>query len=94
MSEVRRPQRFSPSDTISIDMELQNESGVYSVYAHFVNTENLKNTMGLYGNGEGSTKLSMRMQSRAAIFPMPGEYLRQYIHVSDVHQREQLHVLR
>jgi hypothetical protein len=85
MSEVHKPQRFSPSDTISIDMEFQNESGVDGVYALFVNTENLKNTVGLYGNGEGSTKLSIKLQSRAATCPVPGEYLCQYIHVSDVH---------
>ncbi|HEX2742130.1 MAG TPA: hypothetical protein VHM69_16940 [Rubrobacter sp.] len=85
MSEVHEPQKFSPSDTISIDMEFQNESGVDNVYALFVNTEYLKNTIGLYGNGEGSTKLSIRMQSRAASYPMPGEYLCQYIHVTDIH---------
>jgi len=85
MSEVHKPQRFSPSDTISIEMEFQNESGVDGVYASFVNTEDLKNTIGLYGYGEGSTRLRTSLQARTGTNLVPGEYLCQYIHVSDVH---------
>jgi hypothetical protein len=85
MSEVHKPQRFSPSDTISIDMEFQNEIGVDGVYASFVNAEDLKNTIGLYGNGGGSTRLRISMQARTATNPAPGEYLCQYIHVSDIY---------
>lgn len=85
MSEVHKPQRYSPSDTISIDMEFQNESGVDGVYALFINAEDLNNTIGLYGNGEGKTKLGLSLQSRIATNAMPGEYLCQYIHVIDVH---------
>ena len=85
ISEVHKPQRFSPSDPISIDMEFQNESGVDRVYACFVNAEDLKNTIGLHGNGGGSTRLRMSLHARMTTEPVPGEYLCQYIHVSDVH---------
>lgn len=85
MSEVQTLQRFSPSDTISIDMEFQNESGVDDVYAFFVNADDLKNTVGLYGNGGGSARLRISLRARAATTLAPGEYLCQYIHVSDVH---------
>jgi hypothetical protein len=85
MWEVHEPQRFSPSDTISIDMEFQNESGVDRVYASFVNAEDLKNTIGLYGDGGGSTRIRISLQAPMTSDPVPGEYLCQYIHVSDVH---------
>src|SRR5215217_7161380 len=79
MSEVYKPQRFSPSDTISIDMEFQNESGVDRVYARFVNAEDLKSTIGLHGNGGGSTRLRISLQAQMATDPVPGEYLCHYI---------------
>jgi hypothetical protein len=85
MSQVQTPPRFSPGDTISIDMEFQNESGVEDVYAFFVNAEDLKNTVGLYGNGAGSNRLNISMRAQTAAAPTPGEYLCQYIHVGDIH---------
>ena len=85
MTEVNTLQRFSPGDTIRIDMEFHNNDGVDDVYAFFVNSENLKHTVGLYGNGEGSARSSISMQARAATNIAPGEYLCQYIRVSDVH---------
>ena len=84
MLEIRGPQRFSPTDTISIDMEIHNEAGVDSVYAAFVHTEDPKNTIGLYGNGEGRPRPRIDLQARTAADPAPGEYLCRYVHVSDV----------
>ena len=66
-------------------MEFQNECGVDDVYAFFVNTEDIKNTVGLYGNGGGSARSRISMRARMATNLVPGEYLCQYIHVSDVH---------
>ena len=85
MSEISKPQRFSPTDTISIDMEFESEAGVDSVYADFVNSEDPKNTIGLHGDGEGSPRLRISMRTRTASNPVPGEYLCRYVHVSDVH---------
>lgn len=41
----------------------------------FVNAEDLKNTIGLHGNGGGSTRLRMSLHARMATEPVPGEYL-------------------
>lgn len=85
MSEVHKPGRSSPSDIITIDMDVQNESGVDEVYAFFVNAENHKNTIGLRGNGGGSTRLRITLRARNSDNPATGEYLCEYLHISDVH---------
>jgi hypothetical protein len=85
MLEPREPRKFSPSDTISIALEIQDDSGVDEVYAHFVNVEDRKHTIGLHGNGGGSTRLGISMEARTATPPAPGEYRCEYIHVRDIH---------
>ena len=85
LSEIYEPQRFSPSNSISIVMEIQDDSGVEEVYALFLNSENRKHRIGLHGDGRGRTRHGIRLETRTAITPAPGEYRCQYIHVRDIY---------
>jgi hypothetical protein len=75
---------YSLGDTIRLELDLRDESGVSTVSAAFYDTESGEG-FAMHGEGEGRTEVTVVLTQRVTENALPGEYRCEGITVYDVH---------
>ena len=72
-------------DTVTVELDLEDESGVAEVVALFRNKENEHADITFRGDGEGQSKVTIRLEREVTEDTVPGEYYLQWAQYYDVH---------
>lgn len=85
-------QHYSQGDTIRINMQFRDKTGVGEAIAMCPNTEEGSNaTIDLRGNGQGETSAVVTLEAQVTEETAPGEYRCQYIQVHDTEDNYAIH---
>ena len=77
-------QTYSLGDTLRVELDLQDESGVLTVSATFHETKS-GHGFSMRGDGEGQTKVTVVLTEKVTDKTLPGEYRCKEITVYDTH---------
>ncbi len=84
MGESKQMQAYSLGDTIRVELDLQDESGVLTVSATFYETES-GHGFSIHGEGEGRTEVTVVLAEEVTDKTLPGEYRCKDVTVYDTH---------
>jgi hypothetical protein len=77
-------QTYSLGDTIRVELDLRDESGVLTVSATFYETKT-RHSFSMQGDGKGKTKVTVVLNEEVTDKTLPGEYRRKDLTVYDTH---------
>jgi hypothetical protein len=77
-------QTYSLGDTIRIELDLRDESGVLTVSATFYETET-HHSFSMHGEAEGQTEVTVVLTEEVTDKTLPGEYRCKDVTVYDTH---------
>ncbi|MDQ3834942.1 MAG: hypothetical protein M3315_15255 [Actinomycetota bacterium] len=76
-------QRYSPGERITLNIELEDENGIYDVTGRFVHSDDPKAHITLPGYGEGAQNAKVCIQNVVTANTLPGQYVCEYIQAQD-----------